>query len=238
MPGTRLTIRIAGIPLTIALTIGGYFLSEGHLSAELRIIVLIVGFVLVVLEIGLAVTDYRREQQDAHSGTLIGPPRVLFSPTEQHPELEIGESGSVFKFAGNPGEPMFVIADTSLTVVMDRGSVKVSAKIFDRTGALVAELYRNDWSTNRNALYDRNYSANALEVRDNTGDIVLQVKVIEDRIQLQGIFYGTGGHGCALAEVPEGKGKGAIMVPLPGHPRPKIRPLFRYPSERYLGQLA
>lgn len=58
----------------------------------------------------------------------------------------------------------------------------MSLVIRDRSGRLVAEIVNNEWKVNPQNAWDRNYSADALEVRDPTGDIVLQVKALADRI--------------------------------------------------------
>jgi hypothetical protein len=77
-------------------------------------------------------------------------------------------------------------------------------------------------------------------VKDPTGDIVLQVKVLEDRVQLQAKFYDSDGRGFAFGKVigPQGWGGG---VEITGSERPylrmKIAPMFKYPSHSHLGEL-
>src|SRR5207249_10427222 len=102
------------------------------------------------------------------------------------PKLEFGDSGAIFAYAGPQGSALFSIAQHSdITIEMEDEQILVSVSIRDRSGTLVAELVRNEWKVNHNRAWDRNYSSDALEVRDGSGDIVLQVKVVGDRVQFQ-----------------------------------------------------
>ena len=87
--------------------------------------------------------------------------------------------------------------------------------------------------------WDRNYSNDALEVKDPSGDIILQVKVVEDRIQFQAKLYDATGRriGLGKSKGPDGWGG---SIEFTGSNRPelklKIQPLFKYPSDLHLGE--
>ena len=69
------------------------------------------------------------------------------------------------------------------------GIVKVSTYITDDEGNLIAELVRNEWKVAPPPrTWDRNYSKDALEVRDGKGAVILQVRAFSDQIQIQGIW--------------------------------------------------
>jgi hypothetical protein len=109
------------------------------------------------------------------------------------PVLEIGDSGAKFAFTGPQGAPLFQLAkDVNLVVVTEDGRTLVSVMIQDNTERVVAELNRNEWKVNANNSWDRNYTADSLEVKDPSGDIVLQVRALPDRIQLQAKLWGGG----------------------------------------------
>jgi hypothetical protein len=69
------------------------------------------------------------------------------------------------------------------------GEMKVSTQIADEDGKLIAEIIRNEWKINPNGSWDRNYSSDALEVKDAQGNIILQVRVLMDHIQIQGMWW-------------------------------------------------
>jgi len=168
--------------------------------------------------------------------------KVLVAKEQAYPKLEIGDSGAVLMYAGPQGSPLFRFAeDSALTVELENSEVKVSTIIRDRTGRIVAELTRNEWKVNPLNTWDRNYSKNALEVKDPTGDIVLQVILVDDRVRFQAKLYDSTGRGIGIGKVrgPEGWG-GGIELTGPSHPnlQLKIPPIFNYPSDLHLGELA
>ena len=136
----------------------------------------------------------------AQVGKLIAKKRkvLLSQQTEQYPALEIGNSGSILVQTGKPGTPLFSFKGGNLLIVRENEYVKVSVKLFNSKGDLLAELIDNEWKVNQSQTWDRNYSANALEVKNSSGKIILQIKVLQDRIQIQTILWGGDGYGLAL----------------------------------------
>ena len=183
--------------------------------------------------------DKESETRGAYSGTLKASGRVLLAAQDRvWPQLEFGDSGAVFRYGGPNGSPLFKFGeDSNLTVTSKDGQIMVSVAIRDKNGALIAEVIENDWKINPNNSWDRNFSPDALEVRDPSGDIVLQVRALPDRIQLQAKLYDSNGRGIALGKA---TGGGAIELTGPNHPNLelKIEPLFRYPSSTHIGELA
>lgn len=172
---------------------------------------------------------------------LLSPLRVLLSPKGAPlPKLELGDSGSILVWAGPHGKPMFkLFEDNSLTIATRRGRVSVSTLIRDPDGSVVAELVNNEWRVNPHESFDRNYTKDALEVKDHGGNIILQVRMLEDRARFQGKFYDSSGRGVALGSEggPHNK-HGVIQVSGPNHPLDfSIEPIFKYPSDTHLGEL-
>ena len=194
-----------------------------------------------IVKIVIEIREGKEAAKSKYAGTLEPKSTVLFSTRDNtNPRIELGDGGAIFSFAGPQGQPLFkIFNDNSLTIILDRGQVKVSTLIRDKSGSAVAELINNEWKVNINSAFDRNYSKDALEVKDNTGDIVLQVKVLQDRIQFQGKFYDNQGNGVALGKHDSGQG-GIIEKTGARHPNLelKIEPIFLYPSENHLGEFA
>jgi len=186
-------------------------------------------------------SHYYGKKIDAYSGLLKS--KVLFSEkTETYPKMEFGDSGAVLLFAGTPGTPLLTFAkDNALTIEVENDQIKVSILIRDKSGTVVAELIKNEWKVNRNHSWDRNYSKNELEVKDDTGDIVLQIRLVGDKVQLQAKVYDSTGRGVGIGKVlgPDGWG-GGIELTGPNHPELllTIDPIFKYPSDSHLGELA
>ena len=177
----------------------------------------------------------------AYAGKLESTKKVILSAAQKiYPQLEFGNSGSILKFTGAQGIPLFKIAgDNNIIIEVENGILKVSTKIRDKKGNIVAEIIQNEWKVNPHNSWDRNYSKDALEVKDPSGDIVLQVKLVADRVQFQAKLYDSTGRGIAFGKMrgPEGWG-GAIELTGPNRPKLtiKIKPIFKYPSQLHLGE--
>lgn len=188
----------------------------------------------------------RPEIVPKYSGILTPHRRLLFSSAGGGtlPKLEIGDSGATFGYAGPSGQPLFqIFANSSLTIELINNQVEVSTQIRDKSGHFVAELVRNVWKvTPPPGTWDRNYTDDALEVKDARGRIVLQVRALPDRIQLQGEWWNEQGDGLRIVKRPDLQPgvRGGLLQPLTRNSdpdEPRIEPLFEYPSDQHFGQL-
>ncbi len=136
----------------------------------------------------------------------------------------------------NAGAPFLpYLRESHLTVELIDEQIKVSTDVKDKSGALVARLIQNEWEVAPPRIFARNYSKNALEVLGTDGDVVLQIKILPDRIKILGEWWDRDGRGIRIA----GNGNEVAMVILShdtNTPFPKIEPMFRYPSETHLGE--
>jgi len=70
------------------------------------------------------------------------------------------------------------------------GKLMVSTMVRDSSGSVLAELRRNEWKVAPPPkTWDRNYTDNALEVVNAEGYVVLQIKLLENIVQLQGSWW-------------------------------------------------
>jgi hypothetical protein len=122
----------------------------------------------------------------------------------------------------------------SLKLVND--ALLVSTVIRDPAGNIVAELRDNEWSINRNAAFDRNYTKNVLECRDNQGRVTLQVVHFGNTIHVGGTFRCRNGWTTTLGPIGAG---GALMdIRPPGEtdrPEYQIPEICKYPSRLHFG---
>jgi hypothetical protein len=181
--------------------------------------------------------QYAKEQAERQARQYSGKLESLFV-AGQTPALdvEVGDSGATIRWEGPEGQAIFKILNNShLTIERIDGRLVVSTEIWDETGAQIAELYRNEWRvTPPPGIVDRNYTRDMLEIRDRTGDVVLQVRALARKIQLQGKWYDKTGRMVAICVQPQ-------LISLDrsaqNRDRVKIKPAFQYPSERHMGEL-
>jgi hypothetical protein len=180
-----------------------------------------------------------------NTGEIAIPTETIFDAPNRYSSrvVEIGNSGSIFKFTGPIGEPIFNFNKADqLTLELINEKLKLSTTVRNRNGVLVAEIIRNEWKVASAPItWDRNYNENAVEVRDDTGRIVLQVRYIKGRIQIQGEWWQDPINGMALVESFDPKKPGGLIIifgPKFGREEaPKIKPIFKYPSDAHLGEL-
>ena len=231
-------MKIALIVIAFILAIIGWFKRDVVPPYVTAIVVLLL-LVFAVFQIVIEIKEEREKDKTKYAGVLKPETKLLLSGEKNiYPKLELGDGGTIFAWEGPEGQPMFrFFKDNHITIVIEDGQLKVSALIRNKHG-IVAELLKNEWKVNLNNSFDRNFSKNALEVKDNTGEIVFQVKHVSDRIQFQGKFYDTNGKGIALIKSPDGKG--GLMVHLGPNVPDKdsiIEPLFKYPSDLHIGEM-
>lgn len=192
---------------------------------------------------------FRPEIESRYFGRLVSQSTsLLYSPSGDGsiPKLRIGTSGVYFVGSGGEIGALLIpaLSASQFKVESIDGAMKVSANITDDNGMTIAELVRNDWKVKPPpGTWDRNYSDDALEVKDAQGNLVLQVRVFIDHIQIQGMWWinmgpPNGWVRLILWKNPELNSAEMVFSPKNGKSSPPtIPPMFKYPSDLYLGQL-
>lgn len=170
--------------------------------------------------------------------------------------MEIGTSGAKFEFGNQKDSVAFRFFDEDLTFETIGGRLYVSTNIRDENGKLIAELSRNEWTVAKPPRsWDRNYDRDTLEVKNAAGRIALQVRLLPDRVQMQGEWFAPDaakiskrnvyGIRVVTSDIP-GKEGGLFLLFGPGRPPyppfrptepPFIKPLFKYPSDLHFGKV-
>jgi hypothetical protein len=188
---------------------------------------------------------FRPEAVPTHTGTLTPQSTLLFSPDGGGtiPKIQIGQSGVFIVGEANPyGSQLFpALRHSQFRIELIDGKMKVSTQVKDSDGNLIAEIIRNEWKTSPIGTWDRNYSDDALEVKDAKGNIILQVRTLLDRIQVQGAWWidmgpPNGVRRLIARESPEGVGAEFVIAPKDAD-QPAIVPMFEYPGDQHLGEL-
>jgi hypothetical protein len=164
--------------------------------------------------------------------------------TTSLPMIEIGDSGSRFIYAGESDEVEFNKIAYNVGLKIKRGphGLEVSTKIRDKYGLIVADINDNHWTVKQTAIWDKNYTDNALEVLDERDQVVFQIRFLFDRVQIQGEWRDEFGHGLRWSKcaAPDGSTHGCI-TPW-GNARTEqqnaqiIEPIFQYPSKEHWGE--
>ena len=195
----------------------------------------------------------------AYAGMLT--PALLYSPsgTGIIPIIQIGQSQVFLGPDGIPGinpieaDPIGAkllpgLKASQFKVEIVDAQVKFSTQVCDETGRLIAEINRNEWKVAPPpGTWDRNYSNDALEVRDPRGRVVLQVRVLINLIQIQGAWSlgpewkPAGAAQVIIRQDPANRARAQFLF-YPINPKPEaiwpdIIPIFEYPSELHLGEL-
>lgn len=175
---------------------------------------------------------------DASSG-------VLLSPTSAGPlKFQLGDSEPHDMSEG----VNFVVPlakESALTIAKVGNRIEVSTEIRDASGKMVAKIEKNEWQLKPSLLWDRNYNDTALEIEDDTGNVILQVVLLPDRVKLQGIWRSESGACTEIANIPSPDDPGRAIMAIPtldacrlgNSALIKINPIFVYPSSRHLGEL-
>ena len=76
-----------------------------------------------------------------------------------------------------------------------------------------------------------------LEVRGEDGNVMLQVELLKDRVRVQGQWRDSNGGFFMMAKNDDSRNPGGLFITDP-NTKVRIKPMFRYPSELHLGELA
>jgi len=240
-------------------------INKGNLKVHFLILILALAGATILASKDLEAIRKQAEEEakSKYAGVLKAESKVLL-PFEQPiiTKLEIGwtlnKPGAIIQYPGGPLSNVFkdskgnvpkAFEDICLTIREKDEEVKVSTLIRDQNGTIVAVLTDNEWKVSPPPVtFDRNYTKDMLEVIDGKGNVVLQVRVLKDRIQLNGVFYDSHGNGIVIfppeesdrgTKFPKDEHVGVIQL-LPqnrAYTGKSIKPIFKYPSDLHLGEL-
>jgi len=237
-----ITTALAIIGVGIAVAVVVYPMSPG-VQRSLRIVsvaMIVTGLLILLVPV---IAGPQRENIGTLSVHRTWWQRALSRPTKLEPfasrTLEIGDSGAIFLFDGSGPVHQFFDA-MSLKLEQSDTQLFVSAKIRDENELLVATIDQGKWQVAESNFqaWDFNYRDDALEVKNGAGRIVLQVRLLPDRVQVQGEDWGWK-YGARLVSRGKGKGSNFVILTRANNPdEPSVTPLFLYPGKTNLGRYA
>jgi len=169
--------------------------------------------------------------EDKKSHSISGVLKSFDGRSAQFPILSVGRNHVLLAspngvFLSDGKEPL-------LSLKIEDTRLIVSTVIRNEKGDLIAELKDNEWALQQQpAIFDRNYTDNLLEVRDNAGNIALQVVDLGNTIHVAGIFHCRNGWTTVMG--PFGRGAAFDIRPPGVQAEYKITPICEYPSATHL----
>lgn len=182
-----------------------------------------------------AVGQWKGEQSEALDGYLI-PPK-LSKPTLAL-VVQIGPAGPIYQlFTGSFSDPLFYNA--GVFVEQSNKGPEITTTVRDVDGNLVVKIEKNHWRVYPPYCLDKNYTQDSLEVLDRRDYVVLQVRILPDKVQLQGEWYDDKGNGKQIMATGDPRKQSAILTTLKrgtGVSQERIAEMFMYPSKDHWGE--
>lgn len=233
------------------LSLLGWFKSDTT-SRRLTLGFIFLTSLVVILNLANVIRNKSAKARKEFAGTLKPESTKLFTSEKNFTNWEFGTNfrekrGTIFRYtAGKPFTQAFGLTgvwwksldENFLELDSEDGQLNVSVTVRDNIGEVIAILSRNEWRVNHPAkAMDRNYTKDMLEVIDHRNSVVLQIRLLDDRVQMNGIFYGSNGKGVAVFPHPRNGAGSFVMLDKENQPDPNtLKPLFKYPSDLHLGE--
>jgi len=179
----------------------------------------------------------------AEKAAALGGELHAANPNAKAAILQIGKSHTQFSWDENhlPQALVKFAADNKFKLEVVNGEILVSTEIRDEYTNQIIEIDKNRWKIPRTApIVDKNYTDDALEIRDRRGHVVFQMHLLSDRVEIQGEWHREWGGGTVLMEREDKSGGDVINIPsgLTGKDmfpwsQVNIEPMFDYPSDEH-----
>jgi hypothetical protein len=191
-------------------------------SITRRSIAAVVVIVALYASSPLLYQQYRVQHAALTSGDLRTSIRDGLDHSNIPPSLKMG--GTQLTWIGPNGQPMLKQWSDKVTIRREHNEVKLSTTVRDKNNNLIVKISDNHWevSPEKTQCWDKNYTDDSLEVMDGRGRVVLQVRVLQDSVQLQ-------------VEWPDHNN--TLVLQGMYDETDGIRPMFRYPSADHWGEL-
>ncbi len=205
---------------------------QAHITARVSVDLLIVGL-LWIPSYPFARELYRSQHAGLYSGVLRAVPDGKDHSKEQpmigFPDGQGGLRWSDAAVASGLAskQPLLTFQNKfqndKFNIRRDGNDVKFSTTVRDASGNLVVEIKDNHWRVSRSETdcWDKNYTNDALEVKDGRGRVVLQVQLTPSGVRLQGEWATSENVFAEDGKYTKEDG---------------ITPMFKYPSVEHWGE--
>lgn len=158
----------------------------------------------------------------------------VISSSIQATTTSISVGSAEFRMLSKDGVVFEEDKDPLLSIHLRYGKLFVSTRVRAPNGDIIAEMNDNEWQHQRQpAIFDRNYTRDALEIRDSSGKVVIQVADLGSTIAVAAIFHCRNGWTYMVG--PLGGGSG-VELRQPGQDLTyQIPAICDYPSDLHPG---
>ena len=207
-------------------------------------VTLVMGFLFIASLHSVIYGQWREEKAATLTGELCSF-RSFWGTcyTPPMPIIEIADSGTKFIWGGQGPMQMGGFAhNVGLRIEQGKHGIELSTPLLDRSGRKIVNIEKNHWTVvPPPGIWDKNYTQNSLEVKDNREQVVLQIKFLPDRIQIAVEWRDQFGRGQEWSKCGSNKALPSCISPW-GSPQTElqneqiIEPIFQYPSNEHLGE--
>jgi hypothetical protein len=159
---------------------------------------------------------------------------VISSPAQQTP-MAVSVGSAEFVMLSKDGVVFDDGRTPLLSIQLVDGRLLVTTEVRGEGGELIAEMKNNEWKHQpQPAIFDRNYTKDALEIKDKGGKVVLQVANLGSTVDVAAVFHCVNGWTYMVGPI-GGEGS-AIELRRPGQSlQYEIPPICDYPSDLHFG---
>ena len=120
-----------------------------------------------------------------------------------------------------------------------RKVTEITTTVRDRNGNLVLNIAKSHWTVFPKFYSDKNYTKDSLEVMDNAGHVIFQVRLVGGIVRLQGEWWDDQGKGLRIVKAKGIPKDGGLFIPLDQYNQYNDRlidRIFQYPSKDHWGE--
>ena len=199
---------------------------------------IIAGVITVILGSGARICTHKIKKMNKKQTTTVG--TLATSEKPVFPDMLtvlLGSNSSIAKAEYIDGIAT-IRAYKGIDVVFEDRNIKVSAKAISTDGSATAELVKNEWESNPNARFKRNYDNSALEIIYNHVPVLQIILLDTNTLRLNGLFlvdsyiHGFSENGFIKDSIDKLRTNPSRFVEF----LKNESLLFKYPSEKHLGE--
>jgi hypothetical protein len=195
-------------------------------------VMLSLSLVLSFLTITEQIRKDKVQKYDGNTGTLNSPVDAPRFPT-------IAVGSTKFIFAGGYGGLSLFFDTNSFKLWVKDNKLYADALVFSPDSSIIVRMTTNEFETNPDHIFDKNFDDSTLEVEDKKGNVVLQFQYKHDEVSVHGFFKKTiNGNTWNVLFYPAPNNQGGYMELKPpgSHFDGHINPIFKYPSKLHPGE--
>lgn len=221
-------IEVAAFLWTVTLyALADLLLSTGKLTTIGRSIRIPLNVVIVCILWFLSYPTVHEQYRVQHAALTSGVLRARSDGKDHSGNpivVEFGEHGTTIGFPSGKNAGGFGFPKDNFLLSRVGNQILLSTTVRDRQDNLIVEIRDNHWRVSKSETncWDKNYTDDSLEVKDGRGRVVLQVRILPDRIQVQGEWPTTDNTVTQIGKYSKENG---------------ITPRFKYPSSEYWGEI-